>query len=638
MHKLIAKQLARATRSDGTVDIDRLVGLISAAYEETDRDYRRTDRSIATMTSELEQLNRNLESLVAKRTAQLRERESELQAQNLMFEAAINNMTQGLLMFDASGRLLICNNRYLQMYGLSAEDAHPGCTVRELLELRIANGTFTGDPEEHEVEMWNALSSGKTAPEIVELPDGRTMAVLRRRMANGGWVVTHEDITERRRAERQIAHMAHHDALTDLPNRILLRDRLTAALADVHGDERVAVLYLDLDHFKTVNDTLGHPIGDELLHGVAERLRACVREADLVARVSGDEFAIIQTGISAPQDAARLARSIGEALRQPYEIQGHVVISECSIGIALAPDDGLEPDILMKNADMALYRAKGDGRGTYRFFEPGMDARMQARRLLELSLRKAIANQEFEIHYQPIVDLRTDAITGFEALLRWNHPERGMISPAEFIPVAEEIGLILQVGEWVIRKACADAANWPHYIRIAINLSPTQIASPQIVSTVVGALAASGVAAQRLDFEITEAVLMHHTETMLSTLHQLRALGASISMDDFGTGYSSLSYLRSFPFDKIKIDRCFIRGLGEGEESAAIVRAVTYLAQSLNMRTTAEGVETAQQMQQVRALGCSEMQGYLFSPPVPLAQALRLLDKQQGRRARRSVA
>jgi diguanylate cyclase (GGDEF)-like protein len=628
VHTLLAKQIIKATAADGRIDIDKLVALVSEAYEETDRDRRRTDHSIATMTDELQALNRHLEQLVKDRTIELREREGELKAKNLLFEAATNNMSQGLLMFNAEGRLVICNKRYLEMYNLSPEQARPGATVRDLLDLRIANGTFVGDPEEYQATMWQSLAQGKTVSQILEVPDGRIIAMQRRPMDNGGWVVTHEDITERRRAEQQIEHMAHHDALTDLPNRTLLRHRLAEAISKLSAGRRAAVLYLDLDHFKTVNDTLGHPIGDELLCAVADRLRNCVRENDLVARVSGDEFAIIQTGIAQADDTVQLARRIRETLRVPHELQGHVVITDCSIGIAVTPDDGTEPDVLMKNADMGLYRAKDDGRGTYRFFEPGMDTRMQARRRLELDLRNAMTNQEFEIHYQPIVDLRTNTITAFEALLRWRHPERGMISPAEFIPVAEEIGLIVAIGDWVIRRACIDAASWPSNVRIAVNLSPTQLANPNIVQTIVSAFSTARLRPERLEVEITEAVLMQNTDTMLATLHQLRALGLRISMDDFGTGYSSLSYLRSFPFDKIKIDRCFIKGLENGAESAAIVQAVAQLARSLNMTTTAEGVETSQQLKLVRSLGCTEMQGYLFSRPVPIEEASRLLEER----------
>jgi diguanylate cyclase (GGDEF)-like protein len=615
VHKLIARQLAKAGKGPGQVDLDLLVELVSGAYDQADQDRRRTDRSISLMIAELDQLNRGLERLVEERTAALQEREEEVRAQNLRFDAALNNMSQALLMFDSCARLVICNHRYYEMYELSSDLAKPGATLRQLLELRTHKGSFADDPDRYVANLMSTIAEGKTWSQLTELPDGRTIVVVNHPMTGGGWVATHEDITERRRAEKQIAHMARHDALTDLPNRVLLRERLANALDTLPDGERLAVLYLDLDHFKSVNDTLGHQIGDELLKAVAERLRSCVRELDTVARVGGDEFAIIQTGLQQPTDTAMLARSICDAIKEPFDLHGHAVIADTSIGIALAPGDGTDPIELLKNADMALYGAKADGRGTYRFFEPEMDARMKMRRSLELALRKALANGEFELHYQPLVSLDDRRITCCEALLRWQHPERGLISPTEFIPIAEEIGLIIPLGEWVLRKACADAAHWPAETKVAVNLSPIQVTQPNIVTVVVGALAAAGLPANRLEVEITESVLMQNSDTTLATLHQLRQLGVRISMDDFGTGYSSLSYLRSFPFDKIKIDRCFISGLAAGDDSVAIVLAIAGLAKQLGMATTAEGVETRQQLQQVKALGCSEMQGFLFSAP-----------------------
>jgi diguanylate cyclase (GGDEF)-like protein len=632
VNNLFARQLAKATKSCGSVDLDRLGRLVSDAYDQSQHDRRRTDRSIALMIEELDQLNRGLERLVEERTVALRQREDELRGQNLRFDAALNNMSQALLMFDSSARLVISNHRYAEMYGLSADMAKPGCPLRDLLEHRRESGTFSDDPDRYIENLMTVIAQGKACSQLVELPDGRTISILNHPMAGGGWVATHEDITERRRAEKQIAHMARHDALTDLPNRILLRDRLAHALAELPRDKQLAVLYLDLDHFKGVNDTLGHQIGDELLQTVAARLHDCVREVDTVARVGGDEFAIIHTGIDRPNEAAMLARRICEAVREPCELHGHAVIIDTSIGIALAPGDGTDPTELLKNADMALYRAKADGRGTSRFFEPAMDARMKARRTLELALRTALANGEFELHYQPLVNLDDRRITCCEALIRWQHPERGLIPPVEFIPIAEEIGLIVPLGEWVLRQACADAMRWPADVKVAVNLSPIQVMNQNLVAVVVGALAAAGLPASRLEVEITESVLMQNSEATLATLHRLRELGVKISMDDFGTGYSSLSYLRSFPFDKIKIDRCFISGLATGDDSVAIVLAIAGLAKHLGMATTAEGVETRQQLQQVKALGCSEMQGFLFSPPRRIDEVTQLfrarLDKE----------
>jgi len=605
VHKLFARQLAKATTPSGKVDLDELGELVGSAYDQADHDRRRTDRSISLMIEELDTLNRGLEKLVAVRTAALRDSEAQLTAQNLRFEAAVSNMPQALLMFDRDRRLVICNERYRLMYGLSREGVQPGCTLRGLLEQRKATGTFPGDIDQYLTEMFAALDAGTTMAKLVELPDGRIIAVLNHPMSDGGWVATHDDITDRQRAEQRIAHMARHDALTDLPNRLLFRERLAEALAGASRGSKLAVLFLDLDRFKGVNDTLGHPMGDELLKMVAARLRHCVRDIDTVARVGGDEFAIIQTGIEEPLDTAILARRIGEAVRAPYDLAGHAVVVDTSIGIAMSPNDGTEPDGLLKAADMALYGAKADGRGTYRFFEAAMDMRMKARRELEIALRRALAAGKFELHYQPLVNVVDKRITGCEALLRWNHPERGMIPPAEFIPVAEEIGLIVPLGEWVLRKACLDAASWPDDIKVAVNLSPTQVINQNLVPIVVSALAAAGLPARRLEVEITESVLLYNTETNTATLHRLRELGVHISMDDFGTGYSSLSYLRKFPFDKIKIDRSFISGLPGENESIAIVRAVAGLAANLNMTATAEGVETAEQLEMIRALGCA---------------------------------
>jgi len=638
VHKLFARQLAKVKAATGEVDLNALGELVTAAYEANDRDRRRTDRSIARMIEELDELNRGLERLVEERTAALREREEQLHAQNTRFDTALNNMSQALMMFDASGRVVICNPRYHEMYGLPRDFVQPGRTVNELLEYRQRNGTFLEDPKAHLAKMMEAMGEGKSVKRLLELSDGRAISVVMRPMTGGGWVMTHEDITEHRRAEKQIAHMARHDALTDLPNRVLLRDHLAQALAGVPRGEKVAVLYLDLDNFKSVNDTLGHHIGDELLKAVAVRLRNCIREIDTVARVGGDEFAIIQVGGDQPTDGATLARRICDAIKAPYDLHGHSVMVDTSIGIAISPSDGTEPNELLKNADMALYGAKADGRGTYCFFEPAMDARMKARRSLELALRHAVVNGEFEVYYQPLVGLSDRRVTCCEALLRWNHPERGLVSPAEFIPVAEDIGLIVPLGEWVLRKACADAAAWRPEIKVAVNLSPIQVMSQNLAPVVISALAASGLPANRLEIEITESVLMQNTETTLAALHRLRELGVRISMDDFGTGYSSLSYLRSFPFDKIKIDRCFISGLGDGDDSVAIVHAIAGLAKNLGITTTAEGVETQAQLNHVRALGCTEMQGFLFSPPRRLDEIAEFLRPDAKRDARTEAA
>jgi diguanylate cyclase (GGDEF)-like protein len=549
----------------------------------------------------------------------------------MLLKMVLNNMTQGVLMFDADTRLVFCNQRYLDMYRLSSNLAKPGCALRDLLDQRMEAGTFSGDPEEYIATLLERVAGGKTSYDTCKLADRRVFSIVNKPMAGGGWIATHEDITERQRAEERIAHLAGHDALTDLPNRTLLRTQLEYELKRVKRGECLAVLCLDLDYFKGVNDTLGHPVGDELLKVVADRLRGCVRELDTIARLGGDEFAIIMTALRQPSDAAALAKRVRDSIAQPYLIDGHQIVVDISIGISIAPIDAIEPDQLLKNADMALYGAKADGRGTFRFFEAEMDARMQARRTLEMDLRKALHHEEFELYYQPLVNLQTNEISVYEALLRWHHPTRGLISPAEFIPVAEETGLIIPLGEWVFRKACQQTVNWPDHVKVAVNLSPAQLKNRNVVRMVKSALEDSGMAGNRLQLEITESVLMQNTFATLATLHELRKLGIQIAMDDFGTGYSSLSYLRSFPFDKIKIDRSFIDDLSNGAEPLAIVNAVAGLAKCLNMVSTAEGVETQQQLEQLLSVGCTEMQGYLFSRARPACEIEELFLPQLGK-------
>jgi diguanylate cyclase (GGDEF)-like protein len=398
---------------------------------------------------------------------------------------------------------------------------------------------------------------------------------------------------------------------------VLFREQIERELQRTSRGEQFALLYIDIDEFKGINDSLGHHVGDELLKAVASRIRSCIRETDLIARLGGDEFAVIQTSVGDVADVVEFVTRIQEAIRQPYQCLGHQLSTDASIGIALAPQDGTDLDQLIKNADLAMYGAKANGRRTYRFFEPAMDASAKARLIMEQDLRQALVDGGFEIHYQPLVNLEHSEVTGCEALLRWRHPERGMISPAEFIPVAEDTGLINELGEWVLRTACAEAASWPDHVRLAVNVSPVQLKCQTVALKIAGALAASGLSPDRLEIEITEAVLIHDDETALAILHQLRAIGVRIALDDFGTGYSSLSYLKRFPFDKIKIDRCFVSDIAEIDGSSAILQAVVNIAASRNMTTTAEGVETAEQRDILRTLGCTEMQGYLFSAAKP---------------------
>jgi diguanylate cyclase (GGDEF)-like protein len=535
-------------------------------------------------------------------------------------------MIQGVLMFDSDRQIVVCNRRYLQMYGLSGDIVRPGCSLRDLLEHRKASGSLAMDVEAYLLRIDELLKSGETSEMLLDTGDGRTIHVVTQPLPNKGWVTTHEDITRQKEAEARIEHMAHHDALTGLPNRVLFHAQLEHALRWRGRGAQVSVLFIDLDNFKNINDTLGHQVGDTLLKTVASRLQECVRSGDVVARLGGDEFVIVQTELEDPTDAANLATRVREVILDSCVIDNHAIVVDASIGIAVSPDDGTEPDELIKNADLALFGAKASGRGTYRFFEQAMDQRMLERHVMELELRKALVNGEFEVHFQPLVNLATDRIVCCEALLRWNHPERGNIPPDKFIPLAEETGLITRIGAWVIRTACHEAANWPNDVMVAVNISPMQFRSQNLVDIVMQSLASSGLSPQRLELEITEAIMLENTEATLATLDRFHRLGVSIAMDDFGTGYSSLSYLQKFPFDKIKIDGSFIQGLSKSEESSAIVRAVAGLARSFRMTTTAEGVETDEQLRIVRDLGCTEMQGHLFSKACTAEELARLIE------------
>jgi diguanylate cyclase (GGDEF)-like protein len=436
------------------------------------------------------------------------------------------------------------------------------------------------------------------------------------------------EIVERKRSQAEIHYLAHHDSLTGLGNRILLREQLNLALSrPMHGGEALAVLFIDLDGFKSINDTLGHQTGDNLLRCVAKRLQENVREVDRVARLGGDEFAVIQMESEQPKGASLLASRLIELIARPYQIDGHQLVIGASIGVAVASEEKNNLDDLLKSADLAMYRAKADGRGTYRFFEPHMDACAQARRAMEFSLRTADIESAFELYYQPLIDLATRRVTCLEALLRWRHPEKGFILPSEFVPLAEEIGMIVTIGEWVLRRACLEAMSWPEDIKIAVNLSPVQFKYGGLSRAVNTALINSGLPASRLELEITESVLLDRSENSVAILNELRDLGVAISMDDFGTGYSSLSYLRSFRFDKVKIDRSFIGDLAKGSDGLAIVRAITDLGRSFGMITVAEGVESQEQLKCLEHEGCGQVQGYLFSPPRPAAEVPLLIQK-----------
>jgi len=682
---------------------------------------------------------------------QSREAQRRLELEKERLDTALNNMTQGLVLYDASARVVTTNQRYLDLHSLTTDLVKPGLHFRGLIQLRKDTGTFNGDVDEFCSSVMHEVARGRVHHRLLECDDGRAFLIVNKPLTQGGWVATIEDITERRnleqerdrnqtflreiidhipsqitvkdartrqyllvnsvaefqfgmardvivgktafdvfvkesadavtadddktlqtadgvfldehpwdtklgrryitskrigirdradelryiinvvddvterrRADEKIAHLAHYDALTDLPNRVLFRERIEQELKRAEQGKPFALLYIDIDEFKAINDSLGHHVGDELLKAVAGRLRACVREDDMVARLGGDEFAVIKTGIASMMEVEDFVAPLYEAIRSPCQCLGHQLSTNASIGIALAPRDGTELDQLIKNADLAMYAAKSGGRRTYRFFEPAMDASAKARLTMEQDLRQALASGGFEIHYQPLVDLARDEVCGCEALLRWRHPERGMVSPAEFIPVAEDAGLIDELGDWVLRTACAEAATWPDHIRIAVNVSPIQLKCQTLAIRIAGALATSGLRPDRLELEITEAVLIRDDEAALAILHQLRGIGVRIALDDFGTGYSSLSYLKRFPFDKIKIDRCFVSDIDAAGGSSSIVQAVVNIAAALNTTTVAEGVETETQRALLRELGCTEMQGYLFSAARPAAEVKKL--------------
>ncbi len=542
-----------------------------------------------------------------------------LQAQVHLRDHALDKLRQGVCVFDAQQRLLLFNRCYSEMYRLRPEDLWIGMTLRDVTDLRYAAGTGPEMPREEYLAWRNRIQVAASVTETeVTLRNGHVHEIHQEPLPGGGWVATFDDITERRRSEQRIQHMAQHDALTGLANRALFTERLQEMAARLgRSEEAAAVLCLDLDHFKEVNDTLGHPAGDALLQQVAERLRQEVRQTDTLARLGGDEFAVILNNLQEPAEASSFAGRVICALSLPFDLETQMATIGVSIGIALCSgaDAQTEPDHVLRCADMALYRAKAEGRNGYRFFQPGMDTQLQRRRSMERDLRRALAEKQFTLHYQPQFDLGTRRLTGVEALLRWQHPEQGMIVPDTFISLCEETGLILAVGEWVLRAACAQAVQW-RGVRLAVNLSPMQLQWAGFVGLVEQVLRNTGFSPDLLELEITEGMLLQDTAQTLKALGDLRRLGVGVVLDDFGTGYSSLSYLRRFPFDKLKIDLGFVADVVEDAGTRAIVRAVTTLGQSLGMRVNAEGIETPEQLACLRALGCDEGQGFLLGYPV----------------------
>lgn len=534
------------------------------------------------------------------------------------FNTALNNMPHGLCMFDAERRLVVANSRFAELFNVGSDVANKRADVHDLLLACVRGGTLSGATAEQLAEEIESRLLGLVRGDLsLDIQTGRNLTLTFHPMENGGSVVLIEDVTERRASEAKINQLARYDSLTGLPNRAFFRNQMEEALAGVRRRGPCAVHFIDLDQFKQVNDTLGHPCGDELLCAVADRLRNVVRETDVVARFGGDEFVVLQCPVGHPKDAASLAARIVESLGDAFEISGHQIVVGASIGIAMAPVEGANADLLLKNADMALYRAKSDGRGSWRFFEPSMDVNAQARRSMQLDLRSAMATGALRVYYQPIYNLHTKRISVCEALLRWPHPERGMIPPGEFIAVAEEMGLICEIGNMVLRQACMECVRWPDEVRVAVNMSPIQFKRGNVAQVIREALAASGLPAHRLEIEITESVFLQDTEATRICLDQLQDIGVRISLDDFGTGYSSLSYLHSFPLNKVKIDRSFLQGVETSERSLTLIKGVARLSAELNMQVVVEGVETEDQLALIaREKSVEEVQGFLFSAAV----------------------
>jgi diguanylate cyclase (GGDEF)-like protein len=559
-----------------------------------------------------------------------REREAALAAQ---FDTALNNMPHGLCMFGVDGRLAVMNHRFGEMMRLSENLVHRGAGAPDIVAACVGAGSISAASGKLIVAEVDSAQPGYITTADPDSANGRALSWTFQPMAGGGTVVLVEDITERRNAEARISHLARYDELTALPNRVNFRDEIERLLAISHDAARLsALLFIDLDQFKQVNDTLGHPCGDELLCAVADRLREMLRPEDFVARFGGDEFVVFQQNIKSEEDAAGLARRIVDRLSERYEIGNHLVEIGASVGIAMTLPPGISADTLMKNADMALYRAKADGRGTFCFFREEMALTVEARRILELDLRNALANEEFELFYQPLVNLKSARISTCEALLRWNHPVRGTVSPIDIIPVAEDMGLIVDLGRWILRKACMEAMKWPEAVSVAVNFSPQQFHQRDVLSEVRYALEVSGLPAHRLEIEITESSLLRNTQWTHDALSQLHAAGVRISLDDFGTGYSSLSYLHNFPLQKVKIDRSFLEGI-DSDRPLTLLRGVARLSADLGMSVVVEGIETNEQLELISADGTvTEAQGYLFSRPVPAARVRQLLDASHGRR------
>ncbi|PDS80014.1 EAL domain-containing protein [Rhizobium sp. L43] len=612
---LFWQQCSQAVTADGMVDAQRLMELVIATYRVHENDYDEIERSAETLLRENHALRGNISAL-----------SQAFDGQQRLFEIILNNLPLGLSVFDADQRLTLSNIRFGQLFGLTQDDVTPGATIADLVDkMRGAEGA-SAKPGRRVGRHFPAIAtSGSIRRREWLMDDGRTIQSMVTILADGSSIAIHADITEDRKAAERITYLAHHDPLTGLPNRIHFREQVDATLIERKPDEQIALVHLNLDRFKSINNSMGVSVGDKILQQVAERIRASAGSENALARLGSDEFAILQTGRQQPWNVTALAEQIRRALSEPFFDGEKQVELSVSMGIAVAPGDGEETDILLKNAGVALSHAKADGRKRERFFAGEMEVQMQLRHALEADLRAAVENEEFELHYQPLYDLRQRRICGFEALIRWNHPIRGRVRPLDFIPLAEEVGLIVDIGRWVLRRACSDAAQWPEGIKVAVNVSAIQFSGSDLTKDVGEALAAAALSPSRLELEITESVLMENLDEVLPILHALKERGIRISMDDFGTGYSSLSYLSSFPFDKIKIDKSFVNDIGDNKEAHAIMHAIILLGDALGMRVTVEGVETAEQLALLECEECDEIQGYHISPPRPARDVPHLL-------------
>ncbi|NKK65621.1 EAL domain-containing protein [Rhizobium leguminosarum bv. viciae] len=610
---LFWQQCTQAVTDDGSIDAQRLMDLVIATYRVHESNYDEIERSVETLLRENHVLRGNVSAL-----------SQAFDGQKKLFEIILNNLPLGLSVFDADQRLTLSNTRFRQLFGMTQEDLTAGATIADLTaKMRGTESTKPGRRTGRHSSATARSSSLRRREWLMD--DGRIIQSMVTILSDGSNISIHADITEDRRAAERITYLAHHDPLTGLPNRIHFREQVDATLTERKPDEQIALVHLNLDRFKSINNTMGVSAGDKILQQVAERVRASAGSENTLARLGSDEFAILQTGKQQPWNVTALAEQIRRELSEPFFYGEKQVELSVSMGIAIAPEDGEETDILLKNAGVALSHAKADGRKRERFFASEMEAQMQLRHALEADLKTAVENEEFELHYQPLYDLSQRRICGFEALVRWNHPVRGRVPPMDFIPLAEEVGLVVDIGRWVLRRACNDAAQWPEGIKIAVNVSAIQFSSSDLTRDVSEALAAAALSPSRLELEITESVLMENLSEVLPILHALKERGIRISMDDFGTGYSSLSYLSSFPFDKIKIDKSFVNDIVDNKEAHAIMHAIILLGDALGMRVTVEGVETAAQLALLECEECDEIQGYHISPPRPARDVPHLL-------------